>query len=1085
MESIISDMEKSNILQIYNWGEESSKFIEGCPFERVIIANAFRQSDYQRFSIIFPAFYVQLIPITESQSFLEKNEKDIFFVEDCELREAEYGSQMMNFKRYFSRRRLYDSPFFSGNSVQDVFFNHSRINPSAYVCLDKMLEHFTPKVVSRNEHGIIETEEIIFVKFSLIHQFASCTISPRDELGGSIVAMPVNLLAFDMEVFFNNGGITFVSPDKDSDIIICISAVLSLNSGYRVEEFLKSINSSFRSPVAAHSCVTFSYYHLKPVEKQMIEEWSNNVFVIHCSSEEELINSFIKLFHYADLHHVTGHNVIGFDLKFLHGRIKHLTSKGKAVKQLLVKKCILSESREIAIRSMKSIKRIADVADDSGNIVVIDFMNYAKKYCKTLNSFSLAACASALLSWKAKFIETRGDYLVFNQSASKALQIQDCAYIKNNNTEEVIECIQCDDKILIHCDDIEHDTAVESSIKLSHCKADFDLVEAFANYDYECHIRCVKYCIHDSRLSTALYRIEDIHNSVLTYSMFNNMTQSQVTIYENNRSVTAIMIQKLTDEKLVLRTGQDNNEKQYKAAFVQEPSEEFIEDPILVYDIDSQYPNSFVAGNLSYETIVETYEFDNHLDCLLKSNSLRRKYNTRKCHDFFVITSTTSDKETIPSYYVTVFDRRNVGVIPKMLKELLMERIMRKNIISNLKKLKPSSETEKAIIADKINFQSRVEKALKLVLNSTYGFLGSKFFDLSKPALARSCTAIGVMIIKHLINMLNTNITILVDTKTNTILEWSLHYKDKFLDQPFDFEPIDSSQFQRDINLDHLKDQAIIKIKSSSAYTDTDSCFQQCKIYQVIKSDSCTASLDATQPNTPHMMKIMLKLGNLMFSIINEHFLVKLFKLKFEKMLIYLNIIKKRYSSYIFTAEDEIDQPWMMSQSGGSLVQRSTNRFHKSVILQLEAFTRKLVINSTPFSMIRELLDNEILNIKQKAIEDLKDGILTFKDFMRTRGFRKTKNLKFKIYQTVLEHNQKILSGASQSKVPYINEGERYFTILLVDVDDPEPFKNKISDCETIIAGLQNESIDGKRIFFEHYWELIENDISKRYSFWK
>lgn len=1080
----VSTMEKSNILQIYNWGEESSKFLEECQFEKVIIANAFRQSDYKRVSIIFPGFYIQLIPITDAQAFLDKYEKDIFFIEDCDMREAVYDSKMMRFKKFYTKKRIYESEYFSGNSLHDIFFNFSRINPSAYIQADKMLEHFKPKTISRIENDIEVTEDIIFVKFSSIKLFADCTISPREELGGSIIAMPCNLLAFDMEVFFNNGGITFVSPDKDSDIIICISAVLTLNTNARVVKFLQSIDSSFHSAVSSSTCITFSFYHLDPVKKISIEELSNNVFIIHCISEEQLINSFIKLFHYADLHHVTGHNVIGFDLKFLHGRIKHLKERGKMVNQLLVKRCMISEAKEITIRSMKSIKRIADVADDSGSVVVIDFMNYAKKYCKTLTSFSLAACSSAILSWKAKLVETRDDYLVYSLSASKALQIQDCAYVKNNNTEEVIECKQEGDKLLIHCDDIDPDV----DVKLSHCKADFDLVEAFARYDYECHIKCVKYCIHDSRLSTALYQVEDIHNSVLTYSMFNNMTQSQVTIYENNRSVTAIMIQKLTDEKLVLRLGRDNNEKQYKAAYVQEPSQEFIEDPVLVYDIDSQYPNSFIAGNLSYETIVETYEFDNQLDCMLKANQLRKKYKTRENHNFFVISSTTSDKEIIPSFYVTVFDRRTPGVIPKMLKELLVERIERKNIISSLKKLKPASEIEKAIIADKINFQSRVEKALKLVLNSTYGFLGSKFFDLSNPALARSCTAIGVIIIKHLIQMLHVDITLLVDTTTNEILEWSLDYNTELIRQPFDFPSLHNSMFKKSIQLDHNKDQAIIRIKSLSAYTDTDSCFQQCKIYDLQmseKSKKNNVTLDVTKPNTNQMMKIIFKLGNLMFKIINEHFLLGLFRLKFEKMLTYLNIIKKRYSSYIFTAEEDIDAPWTMLQSGGSLVQRSTNRFHKSVIIQLENFIRKLIIAATPIHKIRELLDAEIQAVKEKALADIKTGALSFKDFMRTRGFRKTKNIKFKIYQTVLKHNQEVLSGTSQSKIPYISEGERYFTILLVDENDPEPLKNKVTDCETIIAGTQNESIEGKRIFFEHYWELIENDINKRYSIWK
>jgi hypothetical protein len=315
---------------------------------------------------------------------------------------------------------------------------------------------------------------------------------------------------------------------------------------------------------------------------------------------------------------------------------------------------------------------------------------------------------------------------------------------------------------------------------------------------------------------------------------------------------------------------------------------------------------------------------------------------------------------------------------------------------------------------------------------------------------------------------------------TYNIISTQLIY-DRDIIQPFDYGVMDISKYSNKIEINDYESQVIINIKSNSAYTDTDSCFQQCKILSIINGDKF--DLDYTKPNTSKIMKIMFNYGTNMFNIMNADFLMGLYRLKFEKMLSYLSIIKKRYSSYTFTTLESIDNVWKMSQSGGSLVQRSTNAFHKSTILYLEKFIRKLIMNSVSQYDISTLLKDEINKIKEKALNDLKTGNLTYKDFMRTRGFRKTKNENYKAYQMVLIHNEEVKNGLSKSKIPYINQGERYYTILLIDIDK-EP-SNCISDHEYIISGKDDDVIPNKKIYFDHYWTLIENDIEKRYSMWK
>ena len=105
------------LLQVYNWTEDAS----------TIVCNAFKQDDYTRYSFIFPAFYTQVIPLSDTKEFEETNAEYIFHVSNVEYREAVYGSRPMGFKKYYTSKRLYDSKYYSGKSLYDIFFNHSRI----------------------------------------------------------------------------------------------------------------------------------------------------------------------------------------------------------------------------------------------------------------------------------------------------------------------------------------------------------------------------------------------------------------------------------------------------------------------------------------------------------------------------------------------------------------------------------------------------------------------------------------------------------------------------------------------------------------------------------------------------------------------------------------------------------------------------------------------------------------------------------------------------------------------------------------------------------------------------------------------
>ena len=62
-------VDMANVLQIYNWSEESAEFVSQSYTNKVIICNTFRQSDYRRFNIIFPSFWTHVVLLSDAAEF--------------------------------------------------------------------------------------------------------------------------------------------------------------------------------------------------------------------------------------------------------------------------------------------------------------------------------------------------------------------------------------------------------------------------------------------------------------------------------------------------------------------------------------------------------------------------------------------------------------------------------------------------------------------------------------------------------------------------------------------------------------------------------------------------------------------------------------------------------------------------------------------------------------------------------------------------------------------------------------------------------------------------------------------------------
>jgi len=135
-------------------------------------------------------------------------------------------------------------------------------------------------------------------------------------------------------------------------------------------------------------------------------------------------------------------------------------------------------------------------------------------------------------------------------------------------------------------------------------------------------------------------------------------------------------------------------------------------EPIAGLDFASLYPSVMIAHNFDYSTIVESEEFDN-----LENIT----YETIKWDEGEV-----------------KFAQNYKGIMPKILERLWKER---KAIRKQMKDLSPEDSMYAVL--------NGVQLAIKVSMNSIYGFTGAKYGRLPNKLIAASVTACGRQMIAH------------------------------------------------------------------------------------------------------------------------------------------------------------------------------------------------------------------------------------------------------------------------------------------------------------------------------------------------
>lgn len=179
----------------------------------------------------------------------------------------------------------------------------------------------------------------------------------------------------------------------------------------------------------------------------------------------------------------------------------------------------------------------------------------------------------------------------------------------------------------------------------------------------------------------------------------------------------------------------EDTEEKFIGATVLEANPGAHFEPIAGLDFASLYPSIMIAHNYDYATIVEDPEFDN-LDGIEYEDIVWEEDTGEK---LTIVSSDGKEVEIDVKKHIKVrYVQNKKGIMPKILERLWKER---KTIRKQMKTLSPDDPLYAVL--------NGVQLAIKVSMNSIYGFTGARYGRLPNKKIAASVTAKGRQMIAH------------------------------------------------------------------------------------------------------------------------------------------------------------------------------------------------------------------------------------------------------------------------------------------------------------------------------------------------
>jgi DNA polymerase elongation subunit (family B) len=703
-----------------------------------------------------------------------------------------------------------------------------------------------------------------------------------------------------------------------------------------------------------------------------------------------------------------------------------------------------------------------------------------KAFDNMLDSYSLDNVSNHLLNCHVKKYE-----IINNNKFIIHLDSPEIYFLKSLETAGFVDIEDISYKI-ISLDYINNIIVLESKkefnilsekFKVHVGKDDVDLQQMYKNYDEEISLQLGLYNLHDSTLLINIIDALSLINTIKAGSDISYIPQSLVLKRYNGSQIKGLALKLSLENKIIIQ-----NEKQHTisdkfiGANVMIPKEKFVENPIICLDINSLYPNNIIWGNMSPEKLLAVFKCYDIISLNIAYNKLCEMY---AFPDYFVIK--INEESDSPPYQIALFDRKEMGLIPKMLTYLLNQRKqVNKEIAQKIQENKDFESTDEFKRLDALQLQ------FKLRANSLYGLLGSEFFFIEGRIIGESCTALGRKIIKYVDKCVN---------GMEVCEEGIVHY-DSNIQNPIN---VKTKKYIPNI-INNLENKVLIKLKSQ--YIDTDSNYVICvphnnkalsylqltneeKKFLEYNEKKCKQLLDE---KFDEYLKILLNIGKVVCDYINNYILFDNIQTKFENIL-FQSIFRssKQYSGKVVS----IDNPTKIKDkySGTILKKRSYSLIHKNIIDTINKNIEKHL--KYRIKIEKQTLDGILNNIVKIYYNLFESDNIDINDFIISRKFNSN-------YKNPENHNLEIvkLYNTQVSKVDEIAVGNRYNYIFITDNIKERYTKLPsgrskhefiIRDHKIIngyIVNNQYKRLDESkkyRIFYEVYFERIFGDIVRLY----
>jgi DNA polymerase elongation subunit (family B) len=863
------------------------------------------------------------------------------------------------------------------------------------------------------------------------------------------VSVDYNILAFDIECFIPDSG-AFTTGYNTT--ISHISAVYR-NTINNVDERYLFYNTN------TQKC---SLKELETDEFKKEHQKKNCKYFL--GNEKEILKAFISLYHRLPKDIVTTYNGGSFDFDFITTRCMFYNI----------------ENLKVSLEKQKTKKK--DVIENKNllDYIYLDLFNYTMKtFDNMLDSYTLDNISNYLLNCMVNKYEviTPNSFIIY-------LDKPESYFLKTLETAGFIEIYDISYKIL----EIRNDNSIllESKemfnvdvnrFKIHIGKDDVDLQYMYKNYSKKICLDLGLYNLHDSALLLGIIDSLSLTNTLKAASDISYIPHSLILKKYNGSQIKALALKISLENKLIILHEKNHivNEK-FIGANVMVPKEKFVENPIICLDINSLYPNNIIWGNMSPEKLLAVFKCHDIINLNIMYNKLCDIY---KFPDYFVIK--INEESESPPYQIALYDRKEIGLIPKMLNYLLKERKrVNKEIAYKLKNDKDFENSDEYRRLDALQLQFKIRG------NSLYGLLSSEFFFIEGRIIGESCTALGRKLIKYVDKCIN----------GMEVCEDGIVYYDSNIESPVNVK----LKKYEDKLIEDIEDKVLIKLKSQ--YIDTDSNYVICEPHnkkaisylqlsklekQQLEYDDkkCKLLLDK---KFNEYLEILLKIGIIVCDYINNYILFDNIQTKFENIL-FQAIFRssKQYSGKVVS----LDNPTKIKDkySGTIIKKRSYSPIHKNIIGKLNNnielhLKYRIKISKSTLDNILDKIISIYKNIFESNNVDINDFIISRK---LNSIYKNPENHNLEItkkYNSLVSKQEEIVVGSRYNYIYITDNIYEQYTKLPTGITKYEFI---ITDHKIVNGYLINNHIERLdknkkyRIFYEVYFERIFADIVRIY----